>query len=183
MFTGALSCLLFCCLHNEGEQQAVLQKGGCGIGFQDPGFAKRRMKLMSDEHAVRLKEEYKKLNDLEKRRVEQIKRDSSMIATPGKTAAVIFSGILSVAIIVVFVEMELALLRHQNYIMAVMFLFPLLLLLVGVFGVYYMYRIKRRTTLEGATECLLQEKVYKAKKEMKKQKKEARKLSRKKGET
>ena len=129
------------------------------------------MKYMSDEHAARMRKEYEKLNDLDKRRVELILRDSKAIATPGKTAAVIFSGILSVAITVVFVEMEIALIRHQNYLMAVMFLFPLLLLLVGIFGVYYMYRIKRRTSLEGAVECLMQEKKFKARKERKKQKK------------
>ena len=107
-----------------------------------------------------MREEYEKLSELEQRRVKRIMIDSAAVATPGKHIAVLASGILSIAIMVVFLRIELLLFQHQSYMLAIMFLFPMLLLLSGVFGIYYMFRIKRRTTLEGATECLLQEKKF-----------------------
>ena len=118
------------------------------------------MKLMSDKRAASMREEYEKLSELEQRRVKRIMIDSAAVATPGKQIAVLASGILSIAIMVVFLRIELLLFQHQSYMLAIMFLFPMLLLLSGVFGIYYMFRIKRRTTLEGATECLLQEKKF-----------------------
>lgn len=108
-----------------------------------------------------MREEYEKLDELEQRRVERIMRDSAYIATPGKQIAILLSGIISVVFIVAFIDIELWFFANQNYLAGILFLFPLLFLFVGPFGVYYMYRVVRRTTLEGATECLLKEKNFK----------------------
>ena len=119
------------------------------------------MKLMSEKRAAQMREEYEKLNELEQRRVERIMRDSADIATRPKIILIILCGIFSVLFILAFIEVELWLFATGNTAAGVLFLFPLLLLFVGPYGVYFMYKIMRRTTLEGATECLLKEKVFK----------------------
>lgn len=119
------------------------------------------MKLMSEKRAAQMHEEYEKLSELEQRRVERIMRDSADIATPKKQVLMLLSGIFSVIFIIAFIDVELWLFANGNTTAGILFLFPLLLLFVGPYGIYFMYRVMRRTTLEGATECLLKEKEFK----------------------
>jgi len=93
--------------------------------------------------------------------VERIMRDSADIATRPKQILILLSGIISVLFIIAFIDVELWLFANGNITAGVLFLFPLLLLFVGPYGVYFMYMVMRRTTLEGATECLLKEKEFK----------------------
>ncbi|MBQ9827882.1 MAG: hypothetical protein IJM62_04285, partial [Lachnospiraceae bacterium] len=45
----------------------------------------------------------------------------------------------------------------------ILMIIPAFFLLAAVFCVYAIYRVKRRCSLEGATECLLEERRYKEK--------------------
>lgn len=116
---------------------------------------------MNDKLAAQMREEYEKLNELEQRRVERIMRESSDIATKKNQILILFSAVFSVIFIIAFIDVEIWLFANGNTAAGVLFLFPLLLLFVGPYSLYFMYRVMRRTTLEGATECLLNEKKFK----------------------
>ncbi len=108
-----------------------------------------------------MREEYEKLSELEQRRVERIMRESADLSNKKNKILILFSAVFSIIFIIGFIDVEMWLFANGNITAGVLFLFPLLLLFVGPYGLYFMYRLMRRATLEGATECLFKEKEFK----------------------
>ena len=121
------------------------------------------MKWMSEKKAAQMRAEYENLSQFDKRYVQRIIKDNSEIATKGKMAAVFICGILSLLILIYLVYLIVWFFRTDQFLVGILMIIPAFFLLAAVFCMYAIYRVKRRCSIEGATECLLEERKYKEK--------------------
>ena len=110
-----------------------------------------------------MRAEYENLSQFDKRYVQRIINDNSEIATTGKMAAVFICGILSLLILIYLVYLIVWFFRTDQFLVGILMIIPAFFLLAAVFCMYAIYRVKRRCSIEGATECLLEERKYKEK--------------------
>ena len=121
------------------------------------------MKWMSEKKAAQMRAEYENLSQFDKRYVQRIIKDNSEIATKGKMAAVFICGILSLLILIYLIYLIVWFFRTDQFLVGILMIIPAFFLLAAVFCMYAIYRVKRRCSIEGATECLLEERKYKEK--------------------
>ncbi len=117
--------------------------------------------LMRKKKAEELRQVYNGLSDFDKRYVARIMKDSAEIATPGKMAAVIICGVLALVFLVFIIGIIIGAFAEGEALIGILFMIPAFFLAAAVFSIYVVFVVKNRTTIEGATKCLLQERKSK----------------------